>query len=196
MKRTAIIVSAITLVLSTNMLGQQCSQLSTSSSDALVSYLTVTTSSLANAPCLAFAITQLGNQRYQPAIPVLTKFLDFRWPVGGHQKQRLFVLQHDGSSIYPAANALGQIGTIALPAVLNAMKSNTTSRESMEVAVSVWMTIYKSQAPVGVALLKPQADLATQRLTKQRLAWAAFIAAENWCSAVDERQCKTAAGIP
>jgi len=55
---------------------------------------------------VAFAINEVGEQRYEPAVPVLTKFLEFRWPVNARQKQRLFVLEHDGKSIYPAATAL------------------------------------------------------------------------------------------
>src|SRR5439155_4887454 len=132
-------------------------------------YLNRTVSDQGNAPCIAFAINQLGTERYEPAIPVLTKFLEFRWPLNARQKQRLFVLEHDGSSIYPAANALEQFGQKALPAVLDVLKAPKVSRESLEVAISVWMTIHKDHAPAGVALLKQAADHAKDPAESPRL---------------------------
>jgi hypothetical protein len=171
---------------------QECNRLQSASPDELVSFLNGRVSDQANAACVAFAINTLGGQRYEPAIPVLTKLLDFRWPINAHQKQKAFVLEHDGTSIYPAATALEQIGRNALPAVLNAIKAASSSREAGEVAVSIWMTIYKNQAPTGVALLKQEADQTKDPATRQRLGWAAFKAL-GWCASSYEAQCKAAA---
>lgn len=121
---------------------------------------------------------------------MLTKFLDFRWPLGARQKQRLYVVEHDDSSIYPAVNALGQIGKNALPAVLGVIKSNSTSRQSLDVAVSVWMTIYRNQGPAGVAMLKQEANKSKDPAAAQRLHLAAFRAAQGWCSPSEKAQCK------
>lgn len=195
--RRAIInpVSGILLVflLAARVSAQDCGTLMGTSPDMLVQFLNQR-SSRGHAACVASAINQLGNQHYAAASMTLTSFLDFRWPVGAHQKQRIYVIERDGTSIYPAVNALVQIGTDAIPALLNAI-STTSSRESMEVAVSAWMMIHKSQAPAGVALLEQQADLATQLPAKQRLKWAAYLAARNWCEPSDRSQCKAAAGI-
>src|SRR5205814_1927001 len=120
---------------------QACQHLESLSLNGLVSYLSRTVPDRENASCVDFAISQLGNQRYKPAVYILTKFLEFRWPADARQKQRQFVIEHDGFTIYPAATALEQIGAGALPAVLDVIKSNNTPREASEVAVEVWMQI-------------------------------------------------------
>src|SRR2546425_13269195 len=78
---------------------QECSRLQGASPGELISYLDGTLRSPENEPCAAFAINQLGSLRYKPAIPALTKWLELRWPPGAHQKQRRFVIEHDGSTI-------------------------------------------------------------------------------------------------
>src|SRR5574341_1506009 len=163
------------------LIAQDCERLGAASPEGLVGYLSRVVPDRENASCVAFAISQLGGQRHEPAIPVLLKFLTFRWPLNARQKQRLYVIEHDGFTIYPAANALERIGKNALPAVLGAIKAKTTSREGIEVAVAVWMTIHQNQA-AGLALLKQEADKTkNDPETKQRLGWAAFKAL-GWCS--------------
>src|SRR5207245_1297981 len=132
----------------------ECSRLQGSSPAELTSYLDRAVRSPRNERCAAFAINHLGSKRYKPAIPALTKSLELRWPPGAHQKQRRFVIERDGFTIYPAAAALEGMGKDALPAVLNAIKTKPSFPEWMEAAVSVWMTAQKDQAPSGVAQLK------------------------------------------
>jgi hypothetical protein len=180
------------LVLHTPAIAQQCGQLEGRSAESLVSYLSGVVPDQRNAPCVAFALGQLGNQQYAGAAPILTKFLDFRWPLGARQKQRLYVIEHDGSTIYPAANALEQIGKNTLPAVLAAIKSDSTSRQSLDVAVSVWMTIYKNRGPTGVAMLKQEGNKTNDPRAAQRLQLAALRAALGWCSPSEKAQCKAA----
>lgn len=190
MKRAHIVVAVLLLFGAAELVAaQQCESLNAESASALASYLDKVTDPLQNEPCVAFAIKKLGEQRYEAALPVLTKSLDFRWPPDARQKQRLYVLEYDGSSIYPAAEALKKIGKNSLPAILNEIKSGPMSRESMEVALSVWMTIYKDQAPAGVAVLQKEADQATNLGAKQRLRWAAAHAAMFWCAPSDRKQC-------
>ena len=134
---------------------QECSRLEGASPDELTSYLDKTPRSPQNEACGALAISQLGGMRYKAAIPALTKWLELRWPPNAHQKQRRFVIEREGATIYPAAAALEGMGKDALPRLLNAMKTNRgVSRQWMEVAAEVWMTAYKDHAPAGVALLK------------------------------------------
>ncbi|HEV2729240.1 MAG TPA: hypothetical protein VGV15_04340 [Terriglobales bacterium] len=191
--KTSIMAIGIFLLGTAPLLAQECATLQGASPDKLVSYLNRVADRRQNAPCVAFAIKKIGEQRYEPAIPVLTKFLEFRWPLGVNQKQRRFALEHDGFTIYPAADALEKIGKNSLPAVLRAMKANSTSRQEMEVAVSVWMTIYKDQTPMGVALLKQEADRTTQPMARQQLGWAAIRAAMGWCNSSEQTQCDAAA---
>src|SRR5947208_13812021 len=135
--------TALSLLSTVNAAALECNGLQTAASSELVSYLRTNIPNQGNAECVAFAINEIGEQRYEPAVPVLTKFLEFRWPVNARQKQRLFVLEHDGKSIYPAATALEQIGKNALPAVAEALKAPVMSKQAGEVAVSVWMQIHK-----------------------------------------------------
>jgi hypothetical protein len=103
-------------------MASDCNRLQNTPTDGLVSYLHETIPDQANGACVALAISKLGDQRYELAIPDLVRLLDFHWPPGVFQKQTRLVIEYDGTSIYPAANALKQIGTKALPAVLEAIK--------------------------------------------------------------------------
>src|SRR5437879_12417468 len=107
--------TALSLLSTGNAAALECNGLQNAASSELVSYLRKNIPNQGNAECVAFAINELGDQRYEPAVPVLPKFLEFRWPVNARQKQRPFVLQHDGTSIYPAATALNQFGESAIP---------------------------------------------------------------------------------
>lgn len=175
---------------------QRCINLQNSSPDTMVSFLSSTHALKSNSDCVAFAINKLGEQAYASATPTLMNFLGFRWPAGAHQKQRLFVIEHDGGSIYPAAIALVQIGTSTLPAVLHAIKTLPMSGQELEVALSVWMMIYKGQAPTGVALLRQEAERTIIPREKSRLSWAAYAAARDWCDASNKTRCIAEAGNP
>src|SRR5947209_15058505 len=109
--------TALSVLGTVNVAALDCNGLQNAASSELVSYLRKNIPNQGNAECVAFAINKIGEQRYEPAVPVLTKFLEFRRPPNARQKQRRFVLEHDGKSIYPAANALEQIGRNALPGV-------------------------------------------------------------------------------
>jgi len=180
------------LILVALSVAQDCNTLQSTSGSRMVSYLHTITPNQTNGACVAFAINKLCDQKYEAAIPEMTRLLDFHWPPGAHQKQARFVIEHDGSSIYPAANALKQIGAKALPAVLDEIRAKSSSRTAVEVAVSVWMTIYKDQAPTGVALLKQESDRTADPMTRQKIAWAARKAA-SWCAPSEEPQCRIAA---
>jgi hypothetical protein len=181
------------LLATASVAAQECDTLQGASPSDLVSYVGGVAPNEQNASCVAFAIRRIGDQRYESAIPVLTKLLDFRWPVNAHQKRRLYVLEHDGVSIYPAATALERIGESSLPSVLAAIKKGANTRGGFEGAVSVWMMIYKNQAPLGVALLRQEAGNTKDLAARQRLDWAAYEAARGWCSEIDKPQCKAAA---
>src|SRR5437870_3293317 len=190
--KACLLTTSLLLVMVSPVGAQECSRLQGAAPAELTSYLDGTVRSHEYEPCAAFAINQLGSLRYKPAIPALTKWLELRWPPGAHQKQRRFVIERDGSTIYPAATALEAMGKDALPAVLNAIKTNPVPRrEWMEVAAEVWMTAYKDQAPAGVALLKQESDRATDPATRQRVGWAAFYAL-GWCNPSEKEQCRAA----
>src|SRR2546421_9361051 len=149
--KTIAALAAVLLVMVSQASAQECSRLLGASPAELTSYLDVTVRSPENESCAAFAINQLGSLRYKPAIPALTKWLDLGWPPATYRKQRHFAVQHDGSTIYPAAAALEGMGKDALPAVLNAIKTNPMSRQSMEPAGSFLKEGRKGQAATRVA---------------------------------------------
>jgi hypothetical protein len=187
--------STILLVVTVGRAGaQECIRFQGAPPEELTSYLDKTARSPANEACAAFAINELGSERYEPAITALTKWLELRWPPGAHQKQRRFVIERDGGkTIYPAAAALELMGKDALPTLLDAIKTRPASREWMDVAVSVWMTYYKDQAPAGVALLKQEADNTRDPAIRGRLGWAAFRAL-GWCDPSEREKCSEALG--
>ncbi len=88
-----------------------------------------------------------------------------------------------------------KIGKSSLPAIMDVIKQRQrpSNDRTFEVAISVWMMIYKAEAPAGVALLKQEADKATDPAIRLRLTWAAYKAATGWCSPSDREQCKAMA---
>ncbi len=172
-----------------------CHRLQSVSSGDLVSYLASTMPDYRNAECAAFAIDKLGTLRYQPAIPVLTKFLDFRWPrnvqknLQAQQNDRAFEPSRGRPGTYPAISALEQYGQEALPALLQTITADSTSTTAREAAVFVLIKIYKDEPSKGVALLKEGADTTKDNATRQRLGRAAFRAVA-WCGPSDKAQCE------
>jgi hypothetical protein len=183
---------ALLVVVAVRASAQNCDQLQNASSDELVAYLDSTVPSYVNAECVASAVNTLGNQRYVPAIPVLTKLLDFPWPRHAQPKAGDFVPMRGAGGIYPATTALQKIGKAALPGVLQAIKTGANSRTSYEAAVFVWMGIYKNEPAKGIALLKQGADSAKDNTTRQRLGRAAFRAVTR-CSPSHKVECRAAA---
>jgi hypothetical protein len=170
---------------------QECDPLHDSTSDELVSYLRGTVPNQESGECVTFAINNLGKRRYEPAVPVLTSLLSFRRPLNKREKEGLYVHIQAIDEIYPAATALEEIGSKALPAVMDLIKENSgpTAREN---AVFVWMEIHKHESPKAVALLKREADKADDANAKMNLSWAVSKAL-TWCNPPDEAKCKAAA---
>ena len=190
MRNINITVVAIVLILFgvVSVAAQECSRLQGAGPNELLSYLDGIVPNPENADCITFAIKMLEKQRYEPAIPVLAKLLDFR---RSRTAEEVGVITLH--TFYPAVNALEEIGKASLPSVLAAIKANTTSERARENAVSVWMELYKyDESPEGVALLKREADETNDAAVKQRLTWAVSKAL-TWCNPPDKEKCKTAA---
>jgi hypothetical protein len=191
------VVLLLTMLLLFNSLpaiAEGCDLLQNSTPDELVSYLNGIAADDGNAGCITFAIGELGKHRYEPAITVLVRFLDFRRPLDSREKQGLYLHIQGIAEIYPAANALEEIGKSALPAVLDTIKTESTSEKARENAVSVWMEIYRSEAPKGIAVLRQEADLNKGVVVKRNLEWS-LSKAVTWCNPPDKAQCKAAAKI-
>lgn len=171
---------------------QDCERLKNAAPDELVSYLNGLAPDEGNAQCVTFAIKVLDRLRYEPAIPVLSRLLDFRRPPNHHEQHGILLHPPIIEEIYPTANALEEIGQSALPSVLEVIKSGSASSRARENAASVWMVIHKYESPKGVALLRQEAANAGDDVARKNLEWA-ISKAVAWCNPADQELCKTAA---
>jgi hypothetical protein len=173
---------------------QECRSLQNTTLDELVTYLDGILPNDGNAECVTFAIKRLNDKRYEPAVPVLAKLLDFRRPPNSHEKNHIMLRPPSIDEMYPAANALEEIGPGSLRAVLDVIKSSPSST-ARENAVSVWMEIYKYKPAKGVTLLRQEAVGTDDPVAKENLRSALF-RAPTWCNPQDKARCKAAAVIP
>ena len=179
---------------------EKCDPLQNATPDRLVSYLNGivqgTVLDRETGGCIVFAIRKLGNERYAPSIPVLTKFLDLHWPMSleeRRQRQRPFYLpEQRRADGYPATTALAEVGTKSVPSVLEAIKADSTSMRGRENAVAVLMEVYNHEPKQGLALLKQETDKNSDSAIRQRLGFAIYKAL-SWCNPSEKAQCREAA---
>jgi len=165
---------------------EKCDLLENAPPDRLVSYLDGmvrgTVRGREMVECIVFAIKKLGNQRYEPGIPAVTRFLDFHWPLSLEERlkrQRLYyVAEQRRAESYPASTALVEIGVKSLPNVLETIKADSTLPIAREMAVVVVMQIYRSEPQNGVALLKKEADQEKDARIKRYFDFAIYKAQE------------------
>src|SRR6266704_2317644 len=120
----------------------ECDSLKKEALPALVQYIDSVAPNEENGDCITWAIRSLGDAKFEPAIRSLERLLDFRRPPTEREKKG-FVLHPLGVwEIYPAAGALSNMGSKALPAVLETIESSSASDVSRENAVFVWMEIH------------------------------------------------------
>lgn len=174
---------------------EDCSRLQQATSDALVSYLTEVVPGETSGDCVTTAIRRLDGFRYEPAIPVLIKLLDFRRPRTELEKEGIAVRMQQIDEIYPAASGLERIGKGALPAVLETIKSPATSAIARKNAVSVWMVIHKYEHVEAVSVLKREALASADPAANQNLRWAVSEASRH-CNPREVAGCRAAALMP
>jgi hypothetical protein len=183
------LVSLIAIVLLVTTIGvcQECQKLRGASAEDKVSYLE-SIKGRADEDCITYAIEWLGGNKFEPAIPVLVKFLNFyRHPSGWEAATNSM-----HTSTYPAASALENIGKSALPSVLNVLKLDSAQQISRDNAVEVWMVVHGADVVNAVAELKRSADEVDDIKAKQRLL-SAVSAALKWCGSSDKSSCEQAA---
>jgi hypothetical protein len=117
--------------------------------------------------------------------------LDFRVPQSPAEE-----IFHQGLSVdfFPAEEALESIGKNALPDILRAIESYSTSPLARENAVSVWMGIYRQsdEQPKAVSLLKHEEIKVSDGAIKKRLKWAVQKAL-TYCNPPEKATCQQAA---
>ncbi len=191
----AIVIVVLCFAALSDAVSQECKALQNSSMDELVSFLDNTIPDQANAECVTFAIKSIGNHRYEPAVGVLTKLLDFRRPPNIHEKHHVLLHPQITEEMYPATGALEEIGESASPAVLDKIKNLSSSPSTREKALTVWMEIHKYNATQAVVLLKEEAIKADDRAVKDNLTWA-LSKAPSMCDPKNRARCRAAAVIP
>jgi hypothetical protein len=160
----------------------------------LVSFLRGVSPDESNAECVAWAITQLGARRFESSAEILVRYLNFRRPLSANEKLGINLHAKSIGDVYPAIDALTQIGAKSLPPVLQAIEAETTTLKARENAVFVWMEIHRNidEHPRGVALLKQEETKVKDDATKSRLRWAVSKAI-TWCNPPQESACRKAA---
>jgi hypothetical protein len=174
--------------------GQGCESLRNAAPDDLTSFLNTATPDQKNADCVTSAIKNLGARRHAPAVPALIKLLDFRRPLDEREKRGSHPHMRGVWEMYPAVDALESMGSNALPALLDAIKADSSSVTARENAVVAWMEIYRrsDEHPKAIALLKQAETKAADFPTDQRLSWA-IAKALTWCNPPEVNACKLAA---
>jgi hypothetical protein len=193
-------IAAISLACICAALGQEqnsadtaCEVFKNASPPDLVQYLNGIVPDDKNADCVTFAIRKLGKERYEAAITILVKLLDFRRPPTQDEKKGIYERPQSIDEVFPAAFALELIGKNALPELLRAIETPSTSPRAFENAIAVWMEAHKYERPKGVALLKQKENKANSDTTKQKLTFAVQKAL-TYCGQPDEAACRAAAG--
>jgi hypothetical protein len=184
----------LSLLVSNWALGQECQSLHNALPSDLMSFISGTVPNQGNAECVAWALKALGAQKYEPAIPLLAKFLDFKRPPNDDEKNGILLHAPSIWSLYPAAGALDQFGEKALPELVSVIKSESTSNVARENAVAVLMMgTYKYHRANGVALLKHEEANTNDDSSKKRLRAAISTAVAKWCIGSEQAECKDAA---
>lgn len=194
--KTMLLLTTMAVTLASNAFAiGDCDQLHGGSPAELISYLNSIVLREGSQPCIVIAIDKLGGQHYEPAIPLLLKFLDLRSPESPHGKRSYLTSRLGAYPNYPAEAALEKFGDKALPLVLQFLKTHPESADAVESAVAIWMNAYKDNPILGIALLKQEADKTEDRNVKGNLAFAAYKAQQRWCPPEVKAQCKSAALI-
>lgn len=144
-----------------------------------------------NVRCVTWAIHRLGQDRYEPAIPVLVQLLGFRRPETRRERMGFYDLAISMVP-FPAIEALEQIGAKSQPEVLRAIRSESTSPQARQNAVQVLMTLNQSDHARAIAYLENEQNSSADEQTKQRLT-AAIQRAVTFCTASEQDVCRKAA---
>jgi len=144
-----------------------CFALKAVNSELQLEYLQGERTSLA-AECVLYAIDHLGYRGYVPAIPTLIKFLDYpdkstnRGTTDSHRPKW-------AGSLYPAAEALFEIGKAAVPPLVAAISSSSSSELIRENALQTIFFIYREDFSEAVALLNRSGRSASDPEVSARL---------------------------
>lgn len=167
-----------------------CGSLENASLPALARFLETVVPGPMDARCITWAIDKVGKKQHEPAIPALINLLDFSVP----QSPGEIIHQNLEAESFPAEEALESIGKKALPDLLRAIESDSTSQTARENALSAWIQIHRQsdEQPKAVSLLRQEENKASDDRIKQRLRWAVQKAL-TYCNPPEKAACQQAA---
>lgn len=125
--------------------------------------------------CAVAAMRYLGLHRVETAIPRLIQLLSYRIKPVTPPQRKLSV-----GDMYPATDALFQIGVPAVPALLEVISNHEKTDIESKNALYTLMQIYRTEPAKGIALLTAARDRETDNLVAARLT-KAIVDAEIWC---------------
>lgn len=152
-----------------------------------LAYLSRDRATLSSA-CLIKAIRNIRENRYKPAIPVLTKYLDFRMPLPFAPYNPL--TQAPTGGLYPAADALARFGEAAAPVLESAIGDDALPAVARSNAANALWVVTKDKAQVigfTAKAARSSADLQAADTLKQ-LATRMV----SQCNSDDAQRCKEA----
>jgi hypothetical protein len=157
----------------------ECSELEGTPPKVLLAYLDGDRSTLTQT-CILFALDQLAPAKYQPAIAVLTRYLDYKAPDPPRSPEG-FVQRHVPwlGDRYPAAKALLALDKAAAPGMISAIADPTTPELVRSNAVEMMILIYRDNPPDGAKVLNTAARTVSRADSEQRLLDAARTLAER-----------------
>jgi hypothetical protein len=133
---------------------QNCEILRDAHAKRMIDYLTETSRSEGEAPCIGFAIRRLGDAHARAAIPILIDYLDYKRPLDEGEKNGFYLHAPIVPEMYPAASALFAIGKPSVPYLLEVVEAADTHEQKQSNAVCAVMLIYREHMPDGIKLLK------------------------------------------
>jgi hypothetical protein len=170
-----------------------CAKLQNTTSTFRVAYLQGAREGL-DRGCILYAIRELGNDRFVPAVKTLVAYLDVRLPDPPNlgTPERPIIPAHivPPGGLYAASEALSQIGQAAVPELLEAIANASTSDLVRDNAADTLFTIYLAE-PRAIAAIVSAAHTKTEPMASIRLMDQARRLA-SLCIARDRNDCENA----
>ena len=148
---------------------ETCPQLERMNPETQLEYLQRDRSALTE-NCTAYAIELVGRRRSPQVTTTLIRFLDFARPADPARAHlpvnfRIPTL----GSIFPATDALFEIGKPAIPDLVKAIAMHSTSDTARNNAIQVIFQIYREDVAEAVRVLNRAAKTSTEWEASQRL---------------------------
>jgi hypothetical protein len=188
MNRLVIILAGLWLGVSTPVIAGKCAELESAKPQAQLEYLQRDRASL-EADCVFYAIVHVGVNPSPEGIKTLITYLDYQYP----DPKSHYGFGRTSMFPFPAVPELAGMGTMVVPAVLEAIANPATPLLARNGAIDVIFLMNSPKWPEAVRVLKraSKARESTDWEASQRLFDAARKAAD-WCRGNMANACRDA----